>query len=162
MLSSSEIYAGCVHAALSGRARSGAGDPSLTEAADARLRWSVERRRRADRRRQGDPHGRRPAAVEERGVRDDNWKAARLRHRDQRPWRTDPKQDLLSVKHWTHLRKKVNALGLAARGAVQERPGCPVPGCCLMLHGVEGLFLLDRRGGVRGRERMLDPLCEIE
>jgi hypothetical protein len=57
-----------IQAARFGCANSVAEAPSPSEANDDRLRCSVERRRRAGGRGQGDPRGRRPAAVEDRSV----------------------------------------------------------------------------------------------
>jgi hypothetical protein len=71
----------------------------------------------------------RPPRPPPRRVGSDRWKTARWRRGNQRPWRTNPEQDLLGMKHSTRLREKVNALGPAARKAVHEKPSCPVPGC---------------------------------
>jgi hypothetical protein len=45
---------------------------------------------------------------------------ARRRRIGKRPWRPDPEQDLLSVKHPPRLRQEVDALGAATRYAIQE------------------------------------------
>jgi hypothetical protein len=130
--------------------------PPPSEAADARLRCGVERRQRADGRGQRSPGSRRPAAVQDGSIGQDLGETARRRRRGKRPWRPDPEQDLLGVEHPTRLRKEIDAVGTTTRDAVQEWTGRTVPSYCLTRHGVERRLLLNGRGGIRERERLLN------
>jgi hypothetical protein len=118
-----------------------------------RLHRGIERRRRADGRRQHSPGRRHPAAVQDGCIGRDRGKTARLRRRGEQPRRQDPEQDLLSVKQPPRLRQEVDALGAATRYAIQEWPGQPVPGCGLARDGVERRLLRLLTGGRRISER---------